>query len=111
MDKSVALADIRIVFERAKEELERLLAAKPDHWLTAYAADLTPFRSNGNEIRLFGGEIWTSPDRWEAQATAQRLQRKAQEVDSKSTISAFSVQAYVPLRHAMLDKLLAALPK
>lgn len=78
-----------------------------DVWVVCYGNDFTPFRTNGEQIRLFGGQIWNTTDAVEAHRTANTLDAKARAIsDQRLRVLALTAAMWAPKRINMLTDLL-----
>lgn|SRR5262245_17151972 len=71
---------------------EALNLAKSGMWVLCFEKDLTPFRTNGTEIRMYGGPIWTSESFSQAWECAAHLSRKAHDVGSSMVVAMDALQ-------------------
>jgi hypothetical protein len=101
--------EIAAVLETGITEVNKLLATQPRAWVVCSADDSCPFRTNGKEIRLFGGPIWTSLDRDDANRVAMTLHRKARESESKMDVVSLPVTIWAPNRVKVIRALIAQL--
>src|SRR5262245_3409559 len=63
-----------------QSQMEALSLAKCDEWVVCFAVDLTPFRSNGTEIRIAGGSIWMTGSSLHARDCAKHLTRQSRKL-------------------------------
>lgn len=106
MDKQ-ALQQIIDTFQAAIEEAQTIRTTRRDHWTVCGATDFTPFRSNGNEIRLFGGPVYTVKSGKTANEVAVELHKKAVNAGSSMSVTAMPVIDWANLRTNALKAMIA----
>ena len=107
--KTQALADIINTMKQVKREVSAFAVAAPDAFVVVDTNGLTPFRTDGRQIRLLGERIYTAADFATAHQVAMNLIDVATISGCEMTCVSMKVAVWAPKRINAIDEMIASL--
>ena len=103
--KDQVKAEILATLESAKNSVRELAAASPDAFVVVGGSDLTPFRTDGRQIRLVGERTYVADNFATAHQVAMNLMDAATINGTDMVCVSMKVALWAPKRLAAIDEM------
>ncbi len=103
-DPKVAVQQIIATFQAGIDEAQAI--GKQAVYVACFASDFCPFRTDGREIRMFSGDIWTHTSQTEAGEVAKQLDAKANTGKFPHRVIAMWAPEWAAKRSAKLKRMI-----
>lgn len=97
------------ILRSAQQEARNLAAMEPNAFVFCMSDDLAPFRYNGKEIRLHGGDVYFALSPLDVEPVLRGLNRTIKP-GADYCVRALPAFKWAPRRVEVLDKLINSLP-